>query len=480
MTSREDTPAPGPTPGEAEPGLKFPVTIVDTGAEYPLHTDGHFNFWFRNPHDKPIQLGIFPGRQGKNCDCSSVEAALFAPDSFAPEDWKQLQTDAPVTAVALIGAPAPHGCVANLLEVAPTVAQMTRTHEFLRDKLRWHTLELDDPLTVPGQAVGLVRLTWHGNRTEPSEMNSLWAGLWTKEPDADRPTIGPKLSVRLAFVLPIRIEPTSRTIAVRELSQGEKGDAEFLCWSSTHRQFTIEPVAESEFVTVQKPRPLRPSELDALTTHYKRLIAEQEWRKKNPKGQPHSLSESEIEDLIKGSHIQVLAGYAVTVTVRERLANGKQLDLGPFQSQIHFKGELHGVEIPPVTVTSVIRGEVTVTAPGIRDAAQEQRDRLSLGEFYADRGKELIAKVTADRPGIEVKVVGLEPEDLKKHLEVDLRPVKASAGDDVRVWNLHIQVPPDRLQGRLPPHSVILLETKGTASRRIRIPISGHASVRSR
>jgi hypothetical protein len=483
MTREDTTPTPGPNPADAEPGLRFPTTSIDTGAEYPLHTDGHYNFWFRNPHDKPIDLGILPGREGKNCDCSSVEAALLTPEFFkSPEDWKQFQSQAPATAVALIGAPTPLGYVANHVEVWPMVSQqLAGMHRFLADKLRWHTLTLEDPLTVPGQTDGVVRLTWHGNRTEPSEMNTLRAGLWTREPDAQRPTLGPRLSVLIAFVAPIRIEPPTRTITVRELAQGEKGEAEFICWSSTHSQFTIEPVPQSEFVTVQKPRALGPSELKELAARFKERTAQQEWRKKNTQETPRALTPTEIDEYAKGKETQVLAAYAVPVTVCETL-NDKQLPLGPFSSEIHFKGELHGVEIPPVLVTSLIRGEVTVTAPGDRDPAQEQRDRLTLGEFYSDRGKELSAKITADRPGIEVKLVGLEPEALKKYLEVDPpQPVSGASGDDTRVWTLRIRVPPDRLQGRLPPRSVIILETKkGTSARLIRVPITGHGSVRGR
>jgi hypothetical protein len=461
MTTREDTTRPpGPATSDAKLGLMFPEISVETGAEYPLRTDGHYDFWFQNVQSRPVELGLFQ----VNCGCGSVEAAVLAADSFAaPGDWMEFQPQMPTAAAALIGAGPPQSAPSV---VAPAVVQWTRMHQFLRDKLRWQKLAQNQFLSVPPQSTGLVRLTWHGNLTEPTEVKTLAAMLWTRDSNDSVPTPGPKLSVPVAFVLPISFEPPSMTISVNEISQGETGRAEFKCWSTTHSRFSIEPVAESEFVEVKTPRPLSPTELqdlaDAIDGRRKRL---------KPDGAPENKEEP------VANRTTVLSGYAITVSVHERLPSGKQLELGPFQSQISFKGGILGIELPPLAVTGVVRGEVTVTAPGERG---EQRDRISLGSFPTERGRQLTATITTTQPGLDVKIVGLEPEQLKEYLEVHLQPVPGRAGESTREWELVLRVPPDRLEGKLPPHSVVILQTQGTSSRRVRIPIMGHAYVRGR
>jgi hypothetical protein len=460
MTTREDTTPPrGPATADVKLGLMFPEISVETGAEYPLRTDGHYDFWFQNLQSQPVELGLYQ----VNCGCGSVEAAVLAADAFtAPGDWKEFQPQMPIAAAALVGA-GPQGAP-NL--VAPAVAQWTRMHRFLKDKLRWQKLTQTQPLTVPPQSTGLVRLTWHGKLTEPTEVKTLAAMLWTRDSNDPTPKHGPKLSVPVAFVAPIHFEPPSMTIAVNEISQGETSQVEFKCWSSTHSRFSIEPVAENEFVEIKTPRPLTSSELQDLAVTI-------DGRRKSLK--PNQASESKEEPV--ASRTTVLSGYAITVSVRERLPSGKQLDLGPFQSQIFFKGGIQGIELPPLVVTGVVRGEVTVTAPGERG---EQRDRISLGSFPTERGRQLTATITTSQPGLDLKFIGLEPEQLKDYLEVHLKPVPGRAGETAREWELVLRVPPDRLEGKLPPHSVVILQTQGTSSRRVRIPIMGHAYVRGR
>jgi hypothetical protein len=423
----EDGPeTPAPKAPDMAVGLRFPETAVETGVEYPLHAPGHYDFWFANPHDRPFELGL----SDKNCDCAGVEAAVLTPEAFAsPEEWTQLRAELPTTG-ALLVALAPQG---PLTLTGPAVAGMARAHQFLGDRLCWQQLEVTRRFSVPPHATGLVRIRWHANQNEPTPMKTLSVTLWTRDALNPEAAAGPRLSVPMALVLPVRLDPPSRTVAVPELAPDESTKVDVVCWSSTHHQFDLEPYTDSDFLTVRS-RPLLPGEAEKLAARY---------------------------------NTQVLSGYVVTATVHGRLSETRQLDLGPFNYHVYFKGGIAGVEVLPVTVTGMVHGDVTVTAP------PDQRDRISLGLFRSDEGKSVPVSIVADRPGVTVKLVGLEPEELKRYLKAELQP-KGTSGSKP-AWELTLRVPPHALQGKLPDQSAIILQTQGSSSRHIRIPVTGHA-----
>src|SRR4051794_35928862 len=66
---------------EPEPGgtLQFTETSFPpqgVALEREVHSTGHYDFWFTNPTDKPVTVGL----EAKGCTCTSVEAFLMPED----------------------------------------------------------------------------------------------------------------------------------------------------------------------------------------------------------------------------------------------------------------------------------------------------------------------------------------------------------------------------------------------------------------
>src|SRR5207247_584768 len=80
------SPPPTPTPSPANPKtatglpLQLPVTIVQWNPEYAgefeANVPGHYDFWFENPKDVVVKLGV----NRKNCKCSKAEVCIFTPE----------------------------------------------------------------------------------------------------------------------------------------------------------------------------------------------------------------------------------------------------------------------------------------------------------------------------------------------------------------------------------------------------------------
>jgi hypothetical protein len=64
---------------------------------------------------------------------------------------------------------------------------------------------------------------------------------------------------------------------------------------------------------------------------------------------------------------------------------------------------------------------------------------------------------------------------IPSYLEATLKPVEQSGSGDR--WDLTLTVPPNRVTGRLPVDSVVVLKTNNVPPRRIRIPVIGRASL---
>jgi hypothetical protein len=184
---------------------------------------GQHDFWFRNPNDFSVRLGL----NQKNCTCSKVEAGI-APSEGPVDDNNPPQ---------------------------PT------------DGVKWQEMLSDSSpggpksLLVPPQAGGWVRLNW---KVKEQGAKRLSADFWT-QPAGHVPP--PRLEAAVTFVVPIQVIPANRELSAGTFEPGEKPrEITFLCWSSTRKSFTLVPETPEvqrnrhPFVTCGQPVPLSPEQ----------------------------------------------------------------------------------------------------------------------------------------------------------------------------------------------------------------------------
>jgi hypothetical protein len=153
----------------------------------------------------------------------------------------------------------------------------------------------------------------------------------------------------------------------------------------------------------------------------------------------------------------VKCGFRVTVTVKERVPGG-QLDLGPF----HHRLEIHSPELVEpieVDVFGSVLGELRLTG--------SEQQRISLGDFDARAGVSRTELIESETPGLKLELEQKFPDYLK---------VEVKEADEPNRWKVTVTVPPNRAFGMLPRESSLLFKIGGTPVRRIRIPVSGHAT----
>jgi hypothetical protein len=151
--------------------------------------------------------------------------------------------------------------------------------------------------------------------------------------------------------------------------------------------------------------------------------------------------------------------------VRERTADGRQLDLGRFRRHVKFTTDAIQ-ETGDTTISGIVRGDITV-------GTDKERDLVLLGSFERSQGTTKDVTLTTERAGLN-----LEVESKPEFLTAELRE-EQGLGLLGKTWTLSVTVPPDTtLSGPVPPHSYIVLKTKGGNPRRINIPVIGNAYVR--
>jgi hypothetical protein len=297
-------------------------------------------------------------------------------------------------------------------------------------------LEVDElkGVTVgPGEG-GVVRLAWE-DKKEPSEQDRselLVVEVWAQAAGGGPKTVN-RLELPVTFVPALRVTPP--IIPLGDLGLGDEKTAEFKCWSSTRAKFSV----------TAKERSGEPCFTCSCTP----------------------LASEARKDLEKATNSHVLDGYLVRVTVHERLSDTVQMELGPFGRRIDLKSDA-GIEPTSVLVTGVVRGDVTV-------GTEDDKGRIMLGFFSAKRGITKSVKLTAHRPGLDLRVERVEPEGnpLKVKSLTKLEPPLPGGRSK---WELSIEVPPGTLSGALPDHSAVRLAMPGNPPRYIRIPVVGDAT----
>jgi hypothetical protein len=297
-------------------------------------------------------------------------------------------------------------------------------------------LEVDEVKGVnvgPG-AGGVVRLAWE-DKKEPSEQDRselLVVEVWTQAVGGGPKTTN-RLELPVTFVPALRVTPTYMHLG--DFNIGDERTAEFKCWSSTRPKFSL----------TAKERTGDPCFTCTCTL----------------------LSDQGRKDLEKATNSHVLYGYLVRVTVHERLSDTVQMELGPFGRHVDLKSD-PGIEPTSVGVTGVVRGDITV-------GTADDKGRIILGYFSAQKGVTRSVKLTAHRPGLELRVVRVEPEGNPVRVK-SLSELTPSLPGGRRRWELTVEVPPGSPSGRLPDHSAVRLAIPGTPPRYIRIPVVGDAT----
>jgi hypothetical protein len=153
----------------------------------------------------------------------------------------------------------------------------------------------------------------------------------------------------------------------------------------------------------------------------------------------------------------------VPIVVYER-REGHQLDLGPLSRRFLLRTD--AVPDPSIVlVQGTVRGVVDV-------GEGKEKDRISLGTFRADRGKDSTVMVSAREPNVQLRVKSVTPD----YLSVTLTELPGSVV--LRQWKLTVGIDANKVSGLLPMDSAVYLETVGPSPRAIRVPVLGNATVR--
>jgi hypothetical protein len=306
--------------------------------------------------------------------------------------------------------------------------------------LTWQVLSPQDSkgVTVPAHAAGGVRLHWQ-KKERASGPQTISAELETES----HRSVGQSITLRvgLAFVDPVMIAAEENLkeaskgseISVGALLAGDVKTVNLLCFSLTRSAFKVKAEAPAD---------------PCITC-----------------GTPEAFTAEECRSASSALPTPILCAYRVPVTVRERTDDGKQLDLGRFRRHVQFTSDAVS-ENGDAVLTGTVRGDIMV------GTVERERDLLLLGSFERSVGTTKEITLTTEQANLN-----LEVESKPEFLTAELHEEKG-AGVLGKTWTLSVTVPPDALDGSIPPHTYVVLKTKGAKPRRVNIPVIGLAYVR--
>jgi hypothetical protein len=294
----------------------------------------------------------------------------------------------------------------------------------------WTPLEVRDPkgFIIPARGKGLVRVSWHGRKAPGSHLN-LTQKVWHEPQGTLSERHFDSLVVPSVVAAPVLYMPQRVDLGTIVGPRVQVKPAEFTLWSSTRDKLDL--------LGGDSPDPL-------FEYQSKRLSAEEcrAW-------------ETKLRQ--EGENTRVRCVYHFTVKVLNE-AGGKTLYQGPFRHQVQFildEDKLMG----PI-VEGAVKAEVMVG--NARD-----RGRVDLQIFRAKEDVTRDFSLWADE-----KLILEKDSQTPPTLEVVLKK-QETAGTQAK-WNLQVTVPADTQFGPFPEDSVIILRTKTTPPRFIRIPVIGN------
>ncbi|HEX4607006.1 MAG TPA: hypothetical protein VH092_02255 [Urbifossiella sp.] len=159
-----------------------------------------------------------------------------------------------------------------------------------------------------------------------------------------------------------------------------------------------------------------------------------------------------------GKPTRVRSAFRVPVTIASKVGDARP-DIGRLDRELWVTARVPGMEPRKVSIKAAVTGPLALSG-----GATE----INLGSFkYQDEASETVV-VVCDKPGAVVELVpGASQPD---YLQPTLRKLPDAGGRGQ--WQLTVRVPPGRVQGEL-ADGLVILEMKGPAPQRIRVPVRG-------
>jgi hypothetical protein len=246
-----------------------------------------------------------------------------------------------------------------------------------------------------------------------------------------------EFSARYTVVPVLTIGP--QQVELGDIPQGDKRSMECFAFSTTRDEFNIE-------------LKMGPDAADAANPCFELT-------------NPVKLSRDELVVLPKtlGSQYERLrpkSGYKFTVTVWE-VRGDRQLDLGPLSRRLDVSvaGVGNALSVP---VHGIVRGEVEVLGA-------DSRGRISLGSFKADREMTQSVTLMTRNKDYDLKIESITNSAIKASLTVEPEI------EGKKRWRLTVTIPAYGLVGPIENTTAVVLSTRGSGSRLLRVPISGNA-----
>jgi hypothetical protein len=401
------------------------------------HKKGHFDYWFVNPHDASLKVGLI----GQSCKCTEVRL------SYLPEDGpRRIVCDA----VALLGAGLAGAVPAVALQAlaTPELQKGASEHEILKDK---------EAVNVPAKAVGWVRLMFKGEKPGPM---GLTAVVWTENKETGART---SLDARVAFHDPMRLKPGLQVGTFKEADLANGVTRYILVSSPTRLHLDLDVKAayihkgkpQSDPFHVGKPEPLDRVELDKL--------------------QRELVATSQSDPMEGGPPGQLLCGYRIPVTFKAVSDDGETpFDLGPFRRRVVINCK--DIEGDPRSV--VILGRVLGL---IELGTDEDSGDINFRTFKSSQGKQDKISLSTEVDGVNLEV---DPHRTSPFLSANLLQLSA-AEKGRKHWRLTVRVLPGKAFGPFPRRdnpayedcAVYLIGTvPGKKPQSIRIAVQGTAT----
>jgi hypothetical protein len=415
--------APQVTQGAAQRELKFYWKAVPGPAYAAIEAEekapGHQDFWFLNENKEPVKVGL----RRKGCKCTAVELFVLPPSEAQGTVAELIARGGPSW-----NAQGPHSFFDGLL--TPTFWSDPKAGDVLQAltagdlaSLAVSPAELlrsNESVTVPGGALGWVRLRW---KAEKAGRQALAATLWLNEEE-----FGPSatLEVRAIFHDALRVKPRLELGILREEQLAGRGvTQEIICWSSTRPDLRLE---------ARSGEGLGKPGSDPFVV-----------------GTPIRMTDDELQKLEETNNQEsaspiptigrVLAGYRIPVTLLAVSPDGKTpFEIGPFRRHITLSSPDVPEDSKQVAVVGRVRGPVLI-------GTEEDRGEIDFRPFPHSRGSSTERIVLqSDVPGLHLQ---LDTERTAGFLEIRLRREKDRAAGR-RVWNLTARVKPKMATGVFP------------------------------
>jgi hypothetical protein len=415
----------------AQPFLKYWKTDFEVGEH------GHFDFWFRNAHPQTVRVSFSTA----SCTCAGAELGIVPADAW--NDYVQQS--------GIAGMPG--------LSTGPIVGALNTIA--LESKISWTDLKPVDGKRdglVPaatdrnGPQMGIVRLKWEGKESADGSSSAgrrLTAKFMTQLPDTNAVALDLEA---LYFVVP----PFQVNVGASPEQGARLGS--LIAESAVKRELYIWSKTRDTMHISISPLNLGPLS-DCIEI-----------------GEPELLAGPDREmfvDLLTQGGVpgEIKAVYRAPVTVHERrlIKNNsqailRQLDVGPLKFGLQVSLEVG--KAMTVTLSGVVRGDLRILGKS------EDNERIEFGpSFASSESRTVETLVISDRAGLDLDL--LKAECRPAYLDVSLKSQGQKEGRGQ--WILTVTIPPNSLFGTL-EDSFVVLATKDTTPRRIRIPVKASTS----